>query len=137
MADEARVKNYKKNFHNAAERALVAKQAAKKRYDEAKEYGMTNDTFDDWIPVNDPAFMEAYHVYTDTNYMFTEAFTFYDEVKADEWNKKFKDLRSKWHIGYFDNGKEKGSNFIIITDEDVDNYDAILEEQSKNIGKNV
>lgn len=83
------------------------------------------------LTIQDPAFINVYHMYTDKHYMLTEAFTFYDEGKAGEWNKKFKDLRSKWHLGYFGNGKEKGSDFIVITDEDVDRYEEILEEQWK------
>ncbi|KAJ5974011.1 hypothetical protein N7481_011221 [Penicillium waksmanii] len=107
----------------------------KKAYDDQKKNKFTEDTFDAWIPMNYPQFLGAYHTYNQKRAEFLNAFMRYDEAKAGEWDKKFGDLWNQWHFGSFDNGKEKGSNLIIITDEDVDNYDVIVEKQRKQISE--
>jgi hypothetical protein len=49
MATEAAFKSAKDAWHDATERAVAAKEKAKKSYDQEKEYRMEIKSFEEWV----------------------------------------------------------------------------------------
>lgn len=60
------------------------------------------------------------------------AFRGHDQEKATAWESKYNNLRYEFSVtGNLGDGKDKGSNYIIITETDIEQYDQIMEEVAK------
>ncbi|KAJ5352426.1 hypothetical protein N7452_001400 [Penicillium brevicompactum] len=135
MATEARIQNTKKDWIAATSAAISAKANARKSYEEAKANHLTNDSFSDWVQQNDYEFFEAYQSYEAANAAFLQALAQRGPREAQEFQGKQHDLRRYYEQGQLGDGKERGSRHIIVSYDEVERYDAIVQAMQEAYSK--
>ncbi|KAJ5203969.1 uncharacterized protein N7498_004848 [Penicillium cinerascens] len=126
MSTEAIVNLTRKEWTESATKAASDKVNAKESYEEQKEYSMDTDSFDDWARKNVPYFLDSYQDYLNKKDAFFNVLRQHDSAKQKDLMKKFGMLRFHWDQGDLGDGKEKGSKFIIVSYDDLERYDEII-----------
>ncbi|KAK7421569.1 hypothetical protein QQZ08_009914 [Neonectria magnoliae] len=96
----------------AATQARAVKQSAKEAYDEEKENGLTDQTFDNWAAY--PPLSASYQHFQQSEAAYQQAGQRYGSDEFKKWQEEYQSLRTKALYG---DGEDKGSKFLIITPE--------------------
>ncbi|WXC64564.1 hypothetical protein SNK03_010374 [Fusarium graminearum] len=113
MAAQLRLQDSKEKFQAAYNAAVTQKESSEKDWKDEKEAGMHDQEFDQWFPINAPAYAVAFQHYQAARAGYETALHAYDEQAAKTWEEKVRKAIT-------DNMRANGSlnyNILIGPDE--------------------
>ncbi|KAJ5115807.1 hypothetical protein N7456_000155 [Penicillium angulare] len=110
--------------------AISAKPHALEDYEREKEFMLEISSFNDWAPLGAPQFYDSYLGYISYRDAFFAPFAWQDHTKYEDFKKKYDWLNYYWKEGDLGDGKKKGSNFILISCDDVERYDETMKAKA-------
>ncbi|CAG1994606.1 unnamed protein product [Fusarium graminearum] len=88
MAAQLRLQDSKEKFQAAYNAAVTQKESSEKDWKDEKEAGMHDQEFDQWFPINAPAYAVAFQQYRGARAAYEAALHAVDEQAARSWQEK-------------------------------------------------
>ncbi|KAF5233637.1 hypothetical protein FAUST_8073 [Fusarium austroamericanum] len=92
MAEQLRLQDSKEKFQAAYDAAVSQKESAEKDWKEEEEAGLHTMKFDQWYPINAPAYSAAFQQYLAARAVYEAALHAVDEQAAKAWQEKVRQV---------------------------------------------